>query len=187
MRTCKSKYRLAMVFIALGIVASGAIAQTYPTKPVRLVVGFPPGGGVDIIARLIAQPLSNRLGQPVIVENLGGAGGNIAAANVSKANRDGYTLLVSSVSTLAISSSLYRNLQYNLMKDLTPVAVVASVPNVLVVNPSVPAKSVKELVALAKTQQGKLSFGSAGTGTTVHFSGELFKSMAGIDMLHVPY
>jgi tripartite-type tricarboxylate transporter receptor subunit TctC len=187
MITCKSKYRFAMLFIVLGIVVSGAFAQTYPTKPVRLIVGFPPGGGVDIIARLIAQPLSVRLGQPVIVENLGGAGGNIAAVNVSRSNPDGHTLLVSAVSTLAISASLYPNLQYNLMKDLMPVAVVASVPNVLVVNPSVPAKSVKELIALAKEKPGKLNFGSAGTGTTVHFSGELFKSMADVDMMHVPY
>ena len=123
----------------------------------------------------------------MIVENKPGAGGNIAAEQVARAPADGYTLLVSAVSSLAISASLYRHPRYDLLKDLTPVALVASVPNVLVVHPSVPAKNVKELIALAKEKPGKINFGSAGNGTTVHFSGELFKSMAGVDMVHVPY
>lgn len=176
-----------ILFIALGTLAGGATAQTYPTKPIRLVVGFPPGGGVDIIARLIAAPLGDRLGKQVVVENLSGAGGNIAATNVARAKPDGYTLLISADSSLAISTSLYHNLKYKLLTDLTGVGVVASVPNVLVVNPSVPAKSVKELIALAKTEPGKLNFGSAGTGTTVHLAGELFKSMTGINITHIPY
>lgn len=178
---------LVALIIGLGAMAGGAAAQDYPTKPIRLVVGFPPGGGVDILGRLVAAPLSEKLGKQVVVENLSGAGGNIAAANVARAQPDGYTLLISAVSTLAISSNLYSNLQYDLMKDLTPVAVVASVPNVLVVNPSVPAKTVKELIALAKAEPGKLNFASAGTGTTVHLSGELFKSMADVNLVHIPY
>jgi tripartite-type tricarboxylate transporter receptor subunit TctC len=178
---------LFALFIALGAITSSAMAQTYPTKPIRLVVGFPPGGGVDIVARLISAPLSERLGKQVVVENLSGAGGNIAATNVARAKPDGYTLLISADSSLAISASLYHNLSYKLLTDLTGVGVVASVPNVLVVNPSVPAKSVKDLIALAKVEPGKLNFGSAGSGTTVHLAGELFKSMTGINMTHIPY
>lgn len=190
MNTITLKRRFATLFalfIALGTITSGAMAQTYPTKPIRLVVGFPPGGGVDIIARLISGPLSERLGKQVVVENLSGAGGNIAATNVARAKPDGYTLLISADSSLAISASLYHNLSYKLLTDLTGVGVVASVPNVLVVNPSVPAKSVKDLIALAKAEPGKLNFGSAGTGTTVHLAGELFKLMTGVNMTHIPY
>ena len=131
--------------LALG--ATGAIAQPFPGKPIRLVVGFPPGGGVDIIARAISQRLGEKLGQPVIVENRPGAGGNIAAELVAHSAPDGSTLLVSAVSSLAISASLYKNPRYDLLKDLAPVAVVASVPNVLVVNPTVKARSVAELIA----------------------------------------
>ena len=174
--------------LALTAVASGsAFAQPFPSKPVKLVVGFPPGGGVDIIARAISQRLGDKLGQPIIVENKPGAGGNIAAEQVARAPADGHTLLVSAVSSLAISASLYRQPRYDLLKDLTPVAVVASVPNVLVVNPAAKANNVRELIALAKANPGKVNFGSAGNGTTVHFAGELFKSMAGVDMVHVPY
>ncbi|GAB3649803.1 Bug family tripartite tricarboxylate transporter substrate binding protein [Ramlibacter alkalitolerans] len=167
--------------------AGGAFAQPFPGKPIRLLVGFPPGGGVDIIARAISQRLGERLGQPVIVENRPGAGGNIAAEMVARAAPDGSTLLVSAVSSLAISASLYKNPRYDLLKDFTPVAVVASVPNVLVVNPAVKARNVAELIALAKANPGRINFGSAGNGTTVHFAGELFKSMADIDIVHVPY
>ena len=181
--------RLLCAFAALAISCGATFAQSqpYPQRTVKLVVGFPPGGGVDIIARSISQALSERLGQTVIVENKPGAGGNIAAEQVARAPADGYTLLVSAVSSLAISASLYKTPRYDLLKDLTPVAVVASVPNVLVVNPSVKAANVKELIAYAKANPGKVNFGSAGSGTTVHFAGELFKSMAGIDMVHVPY
>lgn len=190
MHTTTLKRRFIILFaliIPLVMLTDGAMAQTYPTKPIRLVVGFPPGGGVDIIARLISEPLSQRLGKQVVVENLSGAGGNIAATNVARAKPDGYTLLISADSSLAISAGLYHNLSYKLLTDLTGVGVVASVPNVLVVNPSVPAKSVKELIALAKAEPGKLNFGSAGTGTTVHLAGELFKSMTGVNMAHIPY
>jgi tripartite-type tricarboxylate transporter receptor subunit TctC len=179
--------RLLCAFAALAISCGATLAQPFPQKPVKLIVGFPPGGGVDIIARSIQQGLSDRLGQPVIVENRSGAGGNIAAEQVARAPADGYTLLVSAVSSLAISASLYKAPRYDLLKDLTPVAVVASVPNVLVVHPSVKATNVKEFIAYVKAHPGKVNFGSAGTGTTVHFAGELFKSMANIDMVHVPY
>ena len=172
---------------ALALGATGAFAQPFPGKPIRLIVGFPPGGGVDIIARAISQRLGEKLGQPVIVENRPGAGGNIAAELVARAAPDGSTLLVSAVSSLAISASLYKNPRYDLLKDFAPVAVVASVPNVLVVNPTVKARSVAELIALAKASPGKINFGSAGNGTTVHFAGELFKATADIDMVHVPY
>jgi tripartite-type tricarboxylate transporter receptor subunit TctC len=174
-------------FAALAVSCGATFAQPFPQKPVKLVVGFPPGGGVDIIARSISQALSDRLGQPVIVENRAGAGGNIAAELVAHAPADGHTLLVSAVSSLAISASLYKTPRYDLLKDLAPVAVVASVPNVLVVHPSVKATNVKEFIAYVKANPGKVNFGSAGNGTTVHFSGELFKSMANIDMVHVPY
>jgi tripartite-type tricarboxylate transporter receptor subunit TctC len=185
--TLKFIPRLLCAFAALAISCGAALAQTYPQKPVKLIVGFPPGGGVDIIARSIQQRLSERLGQPVVVENRPGAGGNIAAEQVAHAPADGYTLLVSAVSSLAISASLYKAPRYDLLKDLTPVAVVASVPNVLVVHPSVKANNVKEFIAYVKANPGKVNFGSAGSGTTVHFAGELFKSMADLDMVHVPY
>lgn len=183
----KNLARLASATTMCAVMASASFAQAYPERPIKMIVGFPPGGAVDIIARSVSNELGERLGQPVIVENRAGAGGNIAAEQVSRAAPDGYTVLVSAVSSLAISASLYRNIRYDLLKDLEPVAVIASVPNVLVVNPAVPAKTVGEFVALAKSQPGKLNFGSAGTGTTVHFSGELFKAMAGVDMVHVPY
>jgi tripartite-type tricarboxylate transporter receptor subunit TctC len=183
----KSKFPLVPLLMALAIFANGAIAQSYPDRPVRLIVGFPPGGVVDITARTVSPPLGERLGQSLIVDNRPGVAGNIAADHAAKAAPDGHTLLISVVSSLAISSSLYRKLPYDLMRDLTPVGVVAAVPNVLVVHPSLPAKHVKDLIALAKARPGDLIFGSAGTGSTVHFAGELFKTMVNIEMLHVPY
>lgn len=183
----KSRFRLVPLLVASGIFANGAIAQSYPDRPVRLIVGFPPGGVVDITARTIGPTLGERLGQPVVIDNRAGAGGNIAADLVAKAAPNGHTLLISVVSSLAISASVYRKLPYDLLRDLMPVGVIAAVPNVLVVHPSVQANTVKELIALAKSRPGQLNFGSAGTGTTVHFAGELFKMMANVDMLHVGY
>ena len=183
----KSQFRATVALVALSALASGAFAQNYPAKPVRLVVGFPPGGAVDIMGRTIGTKLGERLGQSIVIDNRAGAGGNIAADLVAKAAPDGYVLLISAVSSLAISASFYNNLQYDVLKDLAPVGVVGAVPNVLVVNPSVPAGNVKELIALAKAQPGRITFGSAGPGTTVQFAGELFKVMARVDMLHVPY
>lgn len=183
----KSRFPLIPLLMALDIFANGAMAQSYPDRPVHLIVGFPPGGVVDITARSIAPTLGERLGQPLIVENRSGVAGNIAAAYVAKAAPDGHTLLISVVSSLAISSSLYRKLPYDLLRDLTPVGVVVAVPNVLVVHPSLPVKNVKDLIALAKARPGELIFGSAGVGSTVHLAGELFKTMVNVDMLHVGY
>jgi tripartite-type tricarboxylate transporter receptor subunit TctC len=183
----KSTFYIYALVIAACCELTTAFAQPFPNKPIRLLVGFPPGGAVDIMARTISQPLSEKIGQPVIVENLPGAGGNVAADYVAHSDSNGYILLMSAVSSLAISANVYRNPRYNLLSDLVPIAVVASVPNVLVINPKINASSVAGLISLSKSQPGKLTFASAGTGTTVHFSGELFKSMSGADITHVPY
>ena len=173
-------------FALLG--APSALAQApFPTKPVRLVVPFPAGGTTDILARAAAQKLSETLGQQVIVDNRPGAGGNIGAELVAKAPADGYTLLMGTVGTHAINPSLYAKMPYDHVKDFAPVILVAGVPNVLVVNPEVPVKSVPELIAYAKANPGKLNFASSGSGTSIHLSGELFKAMTGVQMTHVPY
>jgi tripartite-type tricarboxylate transporter receptor subunit TctC len=162
-----------------------ARAQAYPTRPVRIVVGFAPGGTTDILARLMGQWLSERLGQPFIIENRPGAGTNIATEAVVKA-ADGYTLLMVSPPN-AINATLYDKLNFNFLRDIAAVASVARVPNVMEVNPSVPAKTVNEFIAYAKANPGKISFASAGIGSSQHVSGELFKMMAGVDMIHVSY
>src|SRR5262249_1577480 len=159
---------------------------TYPARPVRLVVFFPPGGVGDILARLMGQWLSERLGQPFVVENRPGAGGNIGPEAVVRAPPDGYTLL-RAASPNAINATLYDKLNYNFIRDIMPVAATIRVPNVLVVNPSVPAKTVPEFIAYAKANPGKLNMASGGNGVPSHVAGELFKMMAGIDMVHVPY
>src|SRR4051812_23856591 len=179
--------RAVLLVAVVASAISNAAAQGFPTKPIRLIVPYPPGGTTDIVARPIAKGLQEALGQPVVIENKPGAGGNIGMDYVAKSDPDGHTLAVSSVSTLAIGASLYKKLPYDVLRDLAPVTRVAAVPNVLVVHPSVPANSVKELVAYAKAHPGSLRFGSAGSGTTVHLAGELFKSMAGIDIEHIPY
>ena len=163
-----------------------AVAQTYPTRPVKLVVGFPPGGGNDIVARLIAQWLSERLGQPFVVENRPGAGTNIATEAVVRAPPDGYTLLFVAPSS-AINATLYEKLSFNFIRDIAPVASLMRLPNVMEVNLSVPVKTVPEFIAYAKADGSKINMASPGVGTSVHLSGELFKMMAGVDMLHVPY
>jgi tripartite-type tricarboxylate transporter receptor subunit TctC len=167
--------------------ASGARAQAYPTHPVRLVVPYPAGGAADILARVIGQKLSERLGEPVIVENRPGAGTAIGAKFVAKAPPDGYTILMGTVSSHAINPALTKDVGYDPVADFAPISLVASLPFILDVNPSVPAHSVAELIALAKRQPGKLTFASAGIGTSNQLAGELFKSMAGIDIVHVPY
>jgi len=173
-------------FALLG--APSALAQApFPTKPVRLVVPFPAGGTTDILARAAAQKLSETLGQQVIVDNRPGAGGNIGAELVAKAPADGYTLLMGTVGTHAINPSLYAKMPYDHVKDFAPVILVAGVPNVLVVNPDLPFKTVADVVAYAKANPGKLNFASSGSGTSIHLSGELFKVMAGVQMTHVPY
>ena len=179
---------LAIVAAAVGAPFTFAQgAATYPAKPVRLVVPFPAGGTTDILARAVAQRLSEAWGRQVIVDNRPGAGGNIGSDLVAKAAPDGYTLLMGTVGTHAINPSLYKNMPYDHVKDFAPVILVAGVPNVLVVNPSLPVHSVTELIAYAKANPGKLSFASGGPGSPHHLYGELLKSMTGIEMTHVPY
>ena len=165
-----------------------ALAQSgYPSKPVRIVVPYPPGGTSDIIGRLVADRLAETWGQPVIVENRAGAGGTIGVEAVARAAPDGHTLVLGVTGPLTIAPSLQPKLSYDPLRDLVPVTLVAAVPSVIAVHPSIPAQSLPELIALAKAQPGKLTFASAGTGTSVHLAGELLKSMAGVDITHVPY
>jgi len=166
--------------------APHAGAQSYPSGPMRIIVPFVPGGGTDILARLIAQKLNEAWGQPVVVENRPGAGGTVGTGLVAKASADGHTILVIPAG-YAAHSSLYKSLPYNPARDLAPVSRLASGPLVLVVHPSMPAKSVKELIALAKKRPGEINFGSAGPGTLPHLSAELFNTMSGIKMVHIPY
>ena len=173
--------------LVLCLFAATATAQTYPNKPVRLVVPFPPGGVADLIARPLAEKLSGTLGQPVVVDNRGGATGTIGAAAVATAPADGYTLLLGTTNEIAMSPTLYKSLPYDPTKAFAAVAVVAEFPNVLVVGPSVKANSLKELIALAKATPGKLTFASSGAGSTNHLTAELFKSIAGVEVIHVPY
>jgi tripartite-type tricarboxylate transporter receptor subunit TctC len=165
---------------------STGAAAAYPDHPIRLVVGFSAGGTTDVAARIVGKEISQELGQPVVVENRPGAGSNIATELVARAKPDGYTLYMVAV-TSAINQTLYKNIKFNLVKDFAPVALAVKVPNVLVVNPKVPVHSVKELVAYAKANPGKLNFASSGSGTSIHMAGELFKQRAGVDILHVPY
>jgi tripartite-type tricarboxylate transporter receptor subunit TctC len=158
----------------------------YPTKPVRLVLPFPPGGGTDTLGRVVGAKLSELLGQQVVIENRPGAGANIGAEFVAKSPPDGYTLLMGNIAH-AINVTLYSKLGYDLLKDLAPVSLLASTPNVVVVHPSVPAKSVKELIAVARSSPGRLDFASSGSGSSAHLAGELFSNLAGIKMTHVPY
>ena len=176
--------RLLALLVAL--VALPAFAQ-YPSKPLRLIVPFAPGGSTDIFARLIAERAQAPLGQPVVVENRAGAAGNIGAEAVARSAPDGHTLLMATTGVMAINNALYKNMTYDAAKDLEPVLFVASITNVLIVPPDFPAKSVAELIAAAKKDPGKLSFASSGAGSSTHMSAELFKSMSGTDILHIPY
>jgi tripartite-type tricarboxylate transporter receptor subunit TctC len=175
---------LALLFAALTATTQ---AQTFPSKPIRLICPFPPGGAVDIASRAIAAEMSKTLGQQVTVENRPGAGGNIGGAEVARAAPDGYTMLMTTSGIQAINPVLYPKMQYDPNKDLAPVSVLVSLANVLVVNPAVKANSVAELVALAKSQPGKMTFASSGSGTSIHMSAELFKQLTKIDIVHVPY
>jgi tripartite-type tricarboxylate transporter receptor subunit TctC len=165
----------------------GAVADVYPSKPIRLIVPFPAGGPTDIVARPLAQQLSEILGKQVIVENVGGAGGIIGASTVARSAPDGYTLLMGTVGTNAINATLYKKLSYDPVKDFASVALVASAPILLVAHPSVPAASLKDLIALVKAKPGELSYGSAGNGTPGHLAGQLFKNMTQVEILHIPY
>ena len=166
--------------------ANQALALDYPTRPVRVVVGFPAGGPTDVLARLVGQRLSERLGQQFVVENKPGAGSNIATESVVNAAPDGYTILVCA-SANTINTTLYKRLSFDFARDLVPVAGLARVPNALLVHPAVPARSVAEFIAYAKSNPGKIDMASSGNGTTPHLGGELFKAMAGVDLVHVPY
>ena len=181
---------LARVFVTLLATVAAvpfAAAQAYPAKPIRLVVPFPPGGPLDVIARTIGQKATEDWGQPVIVDNRPGAGGDIGADIVAKSAPDGYTIVMGALSTHAVNVTLYGNLPYDPIKDFAPIGLVAITPNVLVLNPNVPATSVQELIRYAKANPGKLSFGSGSNGSAGHLAGELFKVDAGVDMVHVPY
>jgi len=166
---------------------AAAGAQDYPTKPIRMVTPWPPGGGTDIVTRLVSQKLSEAWGQQVIVDNRAGATGTIGTELVARSAPDGYTLIIGTNATHVIAVGLMPKLPYDQDKDLTPITRIAAVPHVIAVNPAVPAKTLGELVALAKANPGKISFGSAGNGSTPHLAGEIFKSIAGVDLLHVPY
>ena len=178
--------RLAGVAAALPASSWVAKAQTYPTQPVRIVVGFTPGGAFDIVARLMGQWLSEQLRQPFMVENRPGAGTNIATEAVIRGAADGYTLLLCGAAN-AVNASLYETLNFNFIADVAPVAGIIRFPNVMEVSPSFPARTVPEFIAYAKANPGKINMGSAGKGTTQHLSGELFKMMTGVDLVHVPY
>jgi tripartite-type tricarboxylate transporter receptor subunit TctC len=175
---------MACTFLAGGI--AGALALDYPTRPVRWVVGYPPGGSTDIVARIIGQRLSQRLGQQFIIENKSGAGNNIGTEAVIRAAPDGYTLLLTNPAN-AINATLYARLSFNFIRDTAPVAGFIRVPNVMEVNPSVPARTVAEFISYAKSNPGKINWASSGTGTSIHLSGELFKMLTGVTMTHVPY
>jgi tripartite-type tricarboxylate transporter receptor subunit TctC len=164
-----------------------AQAASYPDKPVRLIVPFPPGGAADLMARLLGQKLGQQLGQAVVLDNRGGAGGTIAAEAVAKAAPDGYTLLFGTMGTQAINPNLYPHLRYDPLKDFAPIGLTHATPRVLVVNPQLPAKNIAELIALAKAKPGEVTFGSAGNGSSGHLAGEYFKSLTGTQMTHVPY
>jgi tripartite-type tricarboxylate transporter receptor subunit TctC len=173
--------------LAALVVPRDALAQTnYPEEPVRILVGFPVGGPPDIVARLLAEKFSESWGKPVVVENMTGAGGNVAVDRAAKATPDGHTLVMAS-SAITINASLYKKMPYNPITDLAPISIAVFTPSILVVNNDVPAKNVKELIALARAQPGKLTYGHAGVGTPAHLSGEMFKSIAGINILPVPY
>jgi len=178
--------QLAIGSLALPSLSRFAIGQAYPTRPVRMIVPFGPGGGTDIVARLIGQWLSERLGQQFVIENRPGAGGNLGTEAVVRATPDGYTIALIGAPS-AINATLYEKLPFNFIRDIAPVAMIVRFPNVMVINPSVPAKTVPEFIAYAKANPGKLNMSSPGSGSTPHVAGELFKMMSGVNMVHVPY
>jgi tripartite-type tricarboxylate transporter receptor subunit TctC len=186
MKLPRRQFLLLAAGAALPAVSRVAGAQAYPTRPVRVMVGFAPGQAIDIVTRIIGQRLSERLGQQFIIENRPGAGGNIATEVVARAPADGYTLLAIGSNNM-INATLYQNLNYDFVRDITSVASVYRVPQVMEVNPSFPAKTVPEFIAYAKAHPGEISFASAGNGSVAHVTGELFKMMTGVNMLHVPY
>jgi tripartite-type tricarboxylate transporter receptor subunit TctC len=186
----KTRRRKTMArFLALllcSLCVGTAAQESYPSRPVRFILPFPPGGGTDILGRLIAERLSTQLGQPVVTENRGGAGGNVGAEAAARSSPDGYTIVLAAPS-LAISPSLYSKLNYDPVKDFAPVSLVATVPNVMITHPSVQAQTLQEFIALARTQPGAMNFGSGGSGTSNHLAGELFNIVNGTRLVHIPY
>ncbi len=183
-----AKSKVFCVTVALACAVSApASAQTYPSKPIRIVVGFAPGGPADVMARLIGQRMTAILGQSIVVDNRPGAGGTIGARSVAESDPDGYTLLLGNTSTLVISPLTYKNVNYDHVKGFAPVALLGTTSNLLIVNPELPVKSVQELVALVRAKPGKLNYSSAGIGTPPHLIGEMFKQRLGLDVTHVPY
>jgi tripartite-type tricarboxylate transporter receptor subunit TctC len=184
------KRALGLLALGLGAIVAPGLARAqpadWPARPIRFILPFPPGGGTDILGRLIAERLTAGLGQPVVTENRGGAGGNLGAEAAAKSPPDGYTIVLVAPS-LAISPSLYSKLNYDPVKDFAPVSLVATVPNVMITNPSVPAATLGEFIALAKSKPGEMNFGSGGSGTSNHLAGELFNIVAGVKLVHVPY
>ncbi|MGY8527020.1 Bug family tripartite tricarboxylate transporter substrate binding protein [Paracidovorax citrulli] len=187
LRAIAGSATLAAAAIGSAAIAPAAHAETWPAHPIRIVVGFPTGGAPDTLARIISEKISPSWGQPVVVDNKPGAGGNIGAEAVARSPGDGYTLAMGTVGTHSINGAVYARMPYDMVRDFTPVMLVASTPNVLVVHPGVPAKNMKELITMAKEQPGKLTFGTPGIGTSLHVAGELFNSMAGTKIVHVPY
>ena len=177
----------ALTMLAGWMPGPAGAQSEYPSRPITLVVPFPAGGSTDLVARLVAAGMVKSLGQQIVVENRGGAGGNIGSAAVARGEPDGYTILMGTVATHALNPALYKKMPYDAVKDFAPISLLAFIPNVLVVNNDFPAKSVAELIDLLKANPGKYSYASSGNGTPLHLSGELFKSMAGVDMAHVPY
>lgn len=171
---------------ALALASGLAFAQAYPSKPIRFIVPYPPGGGTDVVARILNEPLATELGQPIVIENRGGAAGNVGTDIAAKSAADGYNVLFT-LSSHTINPKLYDKLAFDVERDFVPVSLAALIPQILVVHPSVPASTVKEVIALAKAQPGKLNYASVGTGSPGHIAGELFKLKAGIDIVHVPY
>jgi tripartite-type tricarboxylate transporter receptor subunit TctC len=178
---------LVVLFALAWAAAFGAHAQAYPNRPVRLVVPYPPGGTADLLARVLGQKLGETLGQPIVIENRGGAGGNIATEFVAKSAPDGYTLLMANASVLAINPTLFGSVPFDPVRDFAPVSLFADVPLILVVHPSFPPKSVKDLLALARAQPGEINYAAAGMGSTTHLSMELFKTMAGVKIVTIPF
>ncbi len=175
-----------MVGMLLGLLAAGAGAQDYPNKPIRMIIPYPPGGGTDVVGRILNEPLSTALGQPIIIDNKGGAAGNVGTDIAAKAPADGYNILFT-LSSHTINPKLYPKLPFDVEKDFVPISLSAMIPQILVVHPSVPANTVQELIALAKARPGKLNYASVGTGSPGHIAGELFKLKTGVDIVHVPY
>src|SRR6266850_1196623 len=183
----KMKLARLAAFVLFALHAVAAAAQAYPSKPIRLMVPFPPGGSTDIVARIVAQKLGAQLGQQLVIENRGGAGGTLGTAVVAKAPADGYTLVIGTTSTHVVAPSVYTKLEYDPVKDFAPVSLIAVTPYLLVVNPALPAKSLGELVQLMRSQPGKLNYASAGVGSTTHLAMEMLKAASDTYVLHIPY